>query len=777
MFRISRTFLATLISAAFLPSAFADESSSDSAQEEITAPVEQCIAPDANKADQSNIPVNIQADNVTTQGQNQAIYSGDVVVTQGHKTITADKVTINQSNNTAIADGNVQTNDGQIKSTSKKVNSDLIGNRIELYDTQFKLLCQSARGDAAYILKDGQAIYTMQDGTLTTCPEDNKSWRVKATDIDIDNNEEEATFYNTRFEILDVPVFYWPYITVPIGKKRKTGFLYPNGAYDTKNGLEVNIPIYFNLAPNYDLTTTVNYMQKRGTQLDNNFRYLTDGFGSGSVAFEYLNEDDLYSDKGHRWGVNWQHEGIYKRNWKFSVDYAKVSDKTYLDDLDSNIGEREDGQLNQMGEISYRTDYSDTTLKVRNFQVLTTATPYRLMPQLGFKYYRPSVIPNVDFEWDSHISKFETDNSTLPDATRVHVEPGIVLPLSAPWGQLTSEAKVMYTYYDQDLKNGNAEYITNQNKETYQLKENAQRVVPEFRINGSLYMDSNEKFFGDYTQTIEPRLQYLYIPKVNQEDIYDGYDTTLMQQDYYGLFRDMKYSSVDYIAPSNQVSYGATSRFYDQDFKERFNISVGQIVYLDPNENENSDEHLSAWALENEWNISDKWQYKGGIQYDTNLSNLQQANSTIEYKLPTGYTQLNYRYTSKEYIETSAPNIGDRLDTYTRDGISQLGMLTQFKIVDRWDFNANYYHDLTENQMLEGLVGLTYNDDCWFLGVTYSRHMMSSGDVRNIYPEPGPEYEGKVSVNFGIKGLGTSTGLTYSDGGNALGYGRPFSLN
>ena len=166
--------------------------------------------------------------------ENEAVYQGDVVVTQGHKTITADTVTVNQADNSVLADGNVTMNDGQIKSKSNKVKSDLKGDRIEFHNTQYKLLCQTARGEAAYILKDGQAIYSMEDGSLTTCPEGNKSWRVKASDIDIDNDEEEATFYNTRFEILDVPVFYWPYITVPIGDKRKTGFLYPTGGYDTK---------------------------------------------------------------------------------------------------------------------------------------------------------------------------------------------------------------------------------------------------------------------------------------------------------------------------------------------------------------------------------------------------------------------------------------------------------------------------------------------------------------------------------------------------------------
>lgn len=773
MLPVSRTFLATLISAAFLPTAFADESSQDSVPEII--PVDQCIAPEKNSSDPEQETVKVEADSIHTEGQNQAVYQGDVIITQGPKKITADQVTINQGDNSIVADGNVTMNDGQIKSNSNKVKSDLKGERVELHDTQYKLLCQPARGEAAYILKDGQSIYTMEDGTLTTCPEGNKSWRVKATDIDIDNNEEEATFYNTRFEILDVPVFYWPYITVPIGDKRKTGFLYPSGGYDTKNGLEINVPIYFNLAPQYDLTTTLNYMQERGLQFDNDFRYLTDGFGRGDINFEYLHQDDLYKEKGARWGINFTHDGIYQHHWKFTADYSRVSDIDYFTDLDSSIGNREDGQLLQSGEVSYRTDYSDTTLKVRDFQVLSSSQPYRLMPQLQYQYNRANVLPHIDVEWNSHVSRFETDDDDLPDATRVHLEPGVVIPFYAPWGQLTTEAKLMYTYYQQDLKDGSATTQTNSSGDSVTLSKTADRTVPEYRISGSLFLDNSQKWLGGYTQTLEPKMQYLYIPRVNQDDIYQGYDTTLLQNDYYGLFRDTQYSSVDYIASANQFSYGATSRFYDENYKERFNLSLGQIYYINPGDDE---VNLSAWALENEWNISDEWLFKGGVQYDSNVSSLQIANSTIEYKLPGGgYTQLNYRYVSKDYILDNASGLTESsLNSYTRDGISQAGFLTSFNMAKRWDVRASYFHDLTENQMLESLLGVTYNDDCWFLGLTFTRHIINSGNVSAIYPEPGGEYESKVSLNIGIKGLGQSAGLSYSDGGNALSYGRPFAL-
>ncbi|MDN3683869.1 putative LPS assembly protein LptD [Vibrio sinaloensis] len=156
-------------------------------------------------------------------------------------------------------------------------------------------MCEPGRGDAVYIAKTGKAVYEMKDGSITSCPEGDNAWRMRASGIDVDQNEEIATFYNPRFEVMDVPVFYVPYLTVPIGDTRKkTGFLYPTASYGSSDGLELEIPFYWNIAPNYDLETEIKYMQQRGTQLNNKFRYLT-VFGQGAIEAEYLPNDQKNS--------------------------------------------------------------------------------------------------------------------------------------------------------------------------------------------------------------------------------------------------------------------------------------------------------------------------------------------------------------------------------------------------------------------------------------------------------------------------------------------------
>ncbi|MCV5389555.1 LPS assembly protein LptD, partial [Escherichia coli] len=90
------------------------------------------------------------------------------------------------------------------------------------------------------------------------------------------------------------------------------------------------------------------------------------------------------------------------------------------------------------------------------------------------------------------------------------------------------------------------------------MDDEVSRVIPEFRTHAQLYLERDTSWIKGYTQTLEPQLQYLYVPEEDQTNIYN-YDTTLLQTDYYGLFRSRKYSGIDKIASANQLSYGAST--------------------------------------------------------------------------------------------------------------------------------------------------------------------------------------------------------------------------
>ena len=775
----SRTLLAASISTALYVSTTQAETITDSSVQEMPS-IDQCLIEPAAE-NETQLPAHVESDRLEAINGDKAIYSGDVRVKQGNKTILADNVTLHQQENIVVAEGNVNFSDGQIKSTSDRATNNLTTDEMTLENTDYEFLCEPGRGDAVYIARTGKAVYEIEDGSITSCPIGNNAWRLRASSIDVDQNEEQATFYNPRFEIQSVPVFYLPYLTVPIGDTRKTGFLYPTVSYGSKDGFETEIPVYWNLAPNYDLETTLKYMEKRGTQLNSKFRYLSD-LGSGNIKSEYLPDDKKFKDKGDRWGTQWQHTGIFKEAWLFETDYSKVSDNDYFTDISSSsIGKREDGQLLQEGKATYRSQNWNASVLVRDFQVLAPNNqPYRLMPQVEYDYYAPKVMEYLDFDMISHVSLFDTDAKGKPSATRVHVEPGVTIPIGNTWGTWTTEARLLGTYYQQDLHG-----VDTTIDEYKDLEESVSRVIPEFRSHAGIVLERGTTIVGNYTQTLEPQVQYLYVPDKDQNNI-GLYDTTLLQTDYYGLFRSRKYSGVDRIAAANQVSYGASSRFFDDEYKERLNISFGQIFYIDKETKQklhtnepDKDSNYSSWAIEADFNYDDYLFYHGGVQYDVDTSAMQLANSTIEYRFADGYIQTNYRYVTKEYIEDTVDfNVG----SITKDGISQAGLLGAYQISPKWNASAQYFYDLTTKEELEWLARLNYKSDCWYIGFTYSNQLSGwKGDYINT-SNATPVYENNFGVNFGIIGFGTNLGsdsgaIGESSANNSLSYGRPFFLN
>ncbi|MCL4154891.1 UNVERIFIED_CONTAM: hypothetical protein GTU68_003748 [Idotea baltica] len=383
----------------------------------------------------------------------------------------------------------------------------------------------------------------------------------------------------------------------------------------------------------------------------------------------------------------------------------------------------------------------------------------------------------LDFDLISHVSLFDTDASGKPSATRVHVEPGITIPVGNTWGTWTTEARLLGTYYQQDLDGVD----TGAGSDYEDLEESVSRMIPEFRSHAGVVLERDTTIVGNYTQTLEPQVQYLYVPEEDQSDI-GLYDTTLLQTDYYGLFRSRKYSGVDRIAAANQVSYGASSRFFDDEYKERLNISFGQIFYFDKDtkqtlssEGSDAKTNYSSWAIEMDFNYDDYLFYHGGVQYDIDTSAMQLANTTIEYRFGGGYIQTNYRYVTEEYINET---VDFDVSSITRDGISQAGLLGAYQISPKWNTSAQYFYDLTTQENLEWLARLNYKSDCWYIGFTYSNRL-----TNNISdPNTTPEYENNFSVNFGIVGFGTNIGsdsgaVGDSSSDNSLSYGRPFFLN
>ncbi|WP_241761346.1 LPS assembly protein LptD [Candidatus Photodesmus anomalopis] len=732
----------------------------------------QCVNAKLPLIDSNTSSIQIEANSLEAFNQNKVKYSGNVVIVQGNKQIKSDTVTLYEINKRIVAQGNVNINDGKLDIFSDKVVNYFDTDFMLMENNKYNFLCKPGRGEAYKISKIDKSTYIMENAYITSCSEKNNTWKLNASRIVIDQNKEEATFYHPRFKIYNFPIFYLPILTVPISNTRKTGFLYPNISYGSKNGFTIETPIYWNLSENYDLETTLIHMTKRNLQFNNKFRYLST-FGSGTIHLEFLPKDKKHPEKKKRWGLLYKHEGNFQQDWKLKFNYLKISDNNYFSNVNSNIGNQENNQI-QESKISYYSDKWDISLLIHNLQPFTeNDIPYRIIPQFNFNYYAPMLMKFLDFDLTGQISKFNANNKKAPSTIRIHIEPGLKVPISNSWGVWITEARLLGTYYQE--KTAPSAHLKRQKKQIT-------RLIPTFKTRGSIILERHMKTFKNYIQTLEPEIQYLYIPEKEKSN--SSYDTTFLQTDYYHLFRNRNFSSIDKIVGSNQFSYAVSSRFFNNSYKERLNISLGQIFYLKKNftniQSNISSSHYSSLSATMDFNYDDNLFYHSNFQYDTNSKKIQLSNFTLEYQFNNGYLQTSYRYIKPSYIEKilAYGYSKDRLKELSQSKISQLGLLTAYQINHKWQANAQYFFDLTTKQELEWLTGLGYHSNCWYVALTYSKELKNQKTKNNKKPK----YEDRFNLKFGVLGFGTNSNLKLNNRiiGNEftsrLGYSHPFLL-
>ena len=132
-----------------------------------------------------------------------------------------------------------------------------------------------AHGKAKEVIQLSQNKYLLKHATYSTCPPDHKSWELHASKITLDNKKGVGEAKNVWLKFYHVPIFYAPDFSFPLNDKRKTGVLSPEPNYSSNYGFYLGLPIYLNLAPNYDDTITPQYYTKHGLLIANKFRLLT----------------------------------------------------------------------------------------------------------------------------------------------------------------------------------------------------------------------------------------------------------------------------------------------------------------------------------------------------------------------------------------------------------------------------------------------------------------------------------------------------------------------
>ncbi len=695
--------------------------------------------------------VEIEGDNLETLLDRKMKAKGNAILKKGNKTIKAEVIEYDEISEKLTTNGNTNIDLENMSLKGSKLSYKLSDGTGQMDDVIFNLRpgdknektiikngtaitkrTYEFRGDAKTIFFEGENKKRLQSSRVTTCEANSDDWYLKSSNMEVNTKTDRVNASNTVVEFKGLPVLYTPYINFSLNKNRKSGFLASTFGTTTKSGFDFQIPYYFNISPNMDATLTGRYFGKRGPQIDGEFRYLEDNY-SGKNQIQFMSHDQA-SNKDNRYFLKLDHYHQFSKNWSGNFDFQKVSDDNYFSDMATMIQITSRINLPQRARIDYSDELIKLSILTEKYQTLSNSSksPYQRLPQVNFLADKEfgSFRLNLNSQWTyfDRDNKFTFNNSNAINdssatGSRLVISPSLSLALIENYGFIKPKITANFRSYNLS-NNENSPY---KNKDIF---------TPILSLDSGIYLDRKTTLFNQtFTNTLEPRLFYVYIPYKDQSSI-PTFDSGLSDLNTFSLFRENQYNGQDRINDANQLTAALTSKLIDKDGKERFSAIIAQRYYFDDRrifgssleaKKANSDIFMGATAkFTNSLNLD------AMLQYDPTSSSILRSTLSSRYNPEPGkLINLSYRM-----IDNVIDNTQD-LKVFNAAG--------QWPLGNRFYSIARYNYDLKTSQTIEVLGGLEYDGGCWVARTIFDRISLPTS--------PQPNYT--FFVQLELNGLGS----------------------
>jgi LPS-assembly protein len=687
--------------------------------------------------------IEIEGNSLETLLDRKMKAKGNAILKKGNKTIKAEVIEYDEVSEKIITTGNTNIDLGSMSLRGSNLSFKLSDETGQMDDASFNFKNSDKqeksvikkgvvvtkrsydfRGDAKAIFFEGENKKRFQSSRITTCEADSDDWYLKSSNMEVNTKTDRANASNAILEFKGLPVLYTPYIDFSLNKNRKSGFLGSTFGTTSQSGFEFRVPYYFNISPNMDATLTARYLGKRGPLADGEFRYLTENY-SGFNQLQYMNHDQS-SGQDNRYYVKLDHQHKFNNGWSASYNFQKVSDDTYFSDLATMIQVTSLVNLPQRANINYAGETWKFNALTEKYQTLTNASnsPYQRLPQLNLSGRKDfdSYILDFKSQWAyfDRDEKFTYGLNEKPTGSRLSITPGISVPFTETYGYIKPKLSANVRSYNLNNSNiGNKDIFT-----------------PIVSVDSGMYFDRTVNLQNqNFTNTLEPRLFYVYIPYKDQSAL-PNFDTGLADLNMQTLFSENQYNGQDRINDANQLTASITSKFIDKNGKERLSGILAQRYYFEDRKifgtelnakKANSDIFMGATVrLANSLNLD------AMFQYDPDSSKLLRSTLSSRYNPEPGKI-LNLSYRMIENVSDSNQD----LKVFNAAG--------QWPLGNRFYSIARYNYDLKNSQTIEVLGGVEYDGGCWVARTVFDRISLPTN------PEPNYTFFMQLELN----GLGT----------------------
>ncbi len=668
-------------------------------------------------------PVVLRADDVAYDSrQGIVIATGNVEVAQNNRILFADRITFDKQTNTVKASGNV--------SLLEPTGEVLFAEEVELTDEMKEgvmrdiriILTDNSRMAANGAVRSGGYRTEMRQAVFSPCklcpdnPDAAPLWQLKAARVVHDQRRHEIEYSDVVLEAFGVPIAYAPFFSHPDPTvKRRSGFLTPTYRSGSELGFSLQVPYYFNLAPNRDATLAPIFTTKEGPVLVGEYRARTER-GEYQLAGSITNPESRGLNgetiggrdvRGHIEGT-----GAFQLSdvWRWGYQLDRATDDTYLrrynfsneDTLTSRLYlEGIDGR-NYAGINGYAFQGLEVDDDPGQAPLVLPIAEYNLVLEKG--------LFGGNYTFDANLMSLSRTEGT--DTRRLSVDGGWHLPFIGSAGDIYTLNTQLRgdLYWVDDLANRGR---------TASSDEITGRIVP------SLSLDWRYPWIrqaGTTRQIIEPVAKIAVSPYGGNPDGIPNEDSQDFEFDHTNLFDLMRFPGLDRVEGGPRVSYGLragvygisggrTTAFFGQSYRVKADSTFERGSGL---EDKFSDFVGSV-------NISPADFVDLSFRFRLDHDDLSPRRSEVNLNGGPNWLRINFGYLS---LDDPPDNLDD--DVEARE---EINVSARFRFASNWSISANTRRNLTTDNTIRYGFGINYGDECLIFSTRFVRSFTQDRDV------------------------------------------------
>lgn len=676
----------------------------------------------------------------------QVRVSGDVQITQNVLRLYGDTATYDlESGQIGLPEGGL-IRQPDLAILTGPATAETETPQFQLYDASYVMHMANLHGSAASIERDDNN-YRLDRAWMTRCAPGSLGWSVHARTLNVDTDTDIATAYHARLHVGPVPVAYTPYLRVNLNQERSSGFLAPSATwYSRYNQLRISTPFYWDIAPNFDNTTTVDWMIGGDPEDDapqvahvwQEWRYLNRNF-EGELVYGGYPDWEASEREAPEWGYDLS---LSSRDsaLEWTLDYRDASDQRYFPEY---LGEEFETTVINRATLGFETPTDtrfDVNLEQENiYAESASAGDLSYVEQPGLHIRQPWRLPR-DWrlqglaDWERRYKEQPSYLALTPDQydplEGYRLRNRLVLTRSDSWGPwtLTHRYTGDHTYYTMP------DFATDTLDE--HPAEGYNRLLWDTRHRLSYRWDWTER------QRATPFVQYEFRP-LDEGQI----DLPLMN------------TSVDRLRDRNRVTLG--SRYQYRADGWRFTSDLEQWVNLTRELLADKSIRDDNWTNPQAGNISWSNRLEAGSDHEIGTLVVWRPDRSDDlsfygedYELRR--IRLDYTYSpGRGGLNLSSDwNLGNDGDSDPLHEVQAAAVVPVTQVVGAYGY-LNWQRDNEEDDLdlAETIVGLEYDGCCWHIQIAGQRFVNNDPDQSS-----GSALFDTIQLNLTLKGLGNVGG-------------------